>query len=154
MVIFYTSFNCSSCQKAKKWLKQHRIEFIERSLFGHDFQQKDIDLILKNCLHGFDDIISKLSKFFKEQNIDFNNLSTKEVKQIIMQKRSILKRPILVEGQKIQIGFNSEGIRIFMPKNLRDFLMKNDVFYKAKDKYKILLKKFFENKNNDEPICK
>ncbi|MBS2126250.1 transcriptional regulator Spx ['Fragaria x ananassa' phyllody phytoplasma] len=146
MVIVYTSFSCTSCQKAKKWLKIHGIIFQERNVFSYKFQLKDLDSILKNCDYGFDDIISKRSNFFKVTKIDLQNLHTVDMKQIIMANPGVLKRPILIEGGKIQIGYNEEGIRIFIPKKLREYLIQNNVnFYKENSQYEVLLRNFFKN---------
>ncbi|MFB0638343.1 transcriptional regulator Spx [Candidatus Phytoplasma solani] len=145
MVIIYTSFSCASCQKAKKWLKKHGVAYKEKNLFSDKFQQTDLDLILKRCIHGFDDIISKRSKVYKESNINFKNLNTTSMKKSIMENRGILKRPIMIEDQKIQIGYNKEDIRIFMPIKLRNYFLQNDTtFYKENKKYEVLLKNFFK----------
>lgn len=62
-----------------------------------------------------------------------------------MENRGILKRPIMIEDQKIQIGYNKEDIRIFMPIKLRNYLLQNDTtFYKENKKYEVLLKNFFK----------
>ena len=37
MVILYTSPGCASCRKAKQWLKDNQIEFIEKNIFTSDF---------------------------------------------------------------------------------------------------------------------
>ena len=33
MVIIYTSPGCASCRKAKQWLKENNIEFVEKKYF-------------------------------------------------------------------------------------------------------------------------
>ena len=35
MVILYTSPGCASCRKAKQWLKDNQIEFIEKNIFTY-----------------------------------------------------------------------------------------------------------------------
>ncbi|WP_349402010.1 transcriptional regulator Spx, arsenate reductase-like protein [Candidatus Phytoplasma solani] len=145
MVVIYTSFSCSSSRKAKKWLTQHRVQFIKYNLFSNRFHQKDLDLILKNCINGFDDIISKRSKIFKEGNIELENMNTTLMKSMIMENRGILKSPIIIEDQKIQIGYNEEGIRIFLPKKIRDYFLQNNItFCKDNKKYEVLLQNFFK----------
>lgn len=35
MVIIYTSPGCASCRKAKQWLKDNHISFIEKNIFSN-----------------------------------------------------------------------------------------------------------------------
>ncbi|GLH60379.1 MULTISPECIES: Spx/MgsR family RNA polymerase-binding regulatory protein [16SrI (Aster yellows group)] len=101
MVIVYTSFSCVSCKKVKKWLKAHGVRYEERNLLNYKMQPQDLDLILKNCDYGFDDIISRRSKIFKEKQIDLETINTDNIKKIIIENPEILKRPIIIKDQKI-----------------------------------------------------
>ncbi len=42
MVILYTSPSCTSCRKAKAWLKEHRIDFTERNIFSEPLSAEEI----------------------------------------------------------------------------------------------------------------
>ena len=66
MVEIYTSPSCSSCRKAKKWLDEYGIKYIEKNLFVTKITREDIKQILEKTENGFEDIISTRSKAFKE----------------------------------------------------------------------------------------
>ena len=78
--------------------------------------------MLSNAENGFDDIISTRSKIFKDQDLDIDSMKTSELKQFILNNPSILKRPIMVNDEKMQVGFNDEDIRIFIPRRLRGLI--------------------------------
>ena len=42
MVIIYTSPGCASCRKAKQWLKDNNIEFVEKNIFTSLLNEKEI----------------------------------------------------------------------------------------------------------------
>lgn len=123
MIQIYTTPSCSSCRKAKKWFEEHRIEYREKNIFNIKLTKDDIFLMLKNTENGFDDIISTRSKVFQEQNLDIEDMSMRELTDFIIKNPSVLRRPIIIEDAKMQVGYNEDEIRTFIPKRLREIIM-------------------------------
>ena len=126
MITIYTTPSCSSCREAKRWLDQHKVPYREKNLFNHRIDGEDIESMLFHAENGFDDIISRRSKIFKEFNLDVEDMSVFELKDFIVNHPSILKRPIIVDAKRMQVGYNDEEIRVFIPKQLREMLMKEN----------------------------
>ncbi len=122
MVTIYTTNSCSSCKKAIKWLKDHGIKYVEKNLFTEPITKEDIKTMLKNTENGFDDIISTRSKIIQNSNIDIYEMKFNELVDFIIENPSILRRPIIVDDQKMQVGYNDEEIRVFIPRELRAIL--------------------------------
>ncbi len=120
MIIIYTTPSCSSCRKAKKWFKEHGVEFYEKNLFNTRFTMEDLMKILERTDFGFEDIISKRSKIFKESNISFDDMKISEVLEFIQKNPSILRRPIIIDEKRMQIGYNDEEIEIFLPRTRKN----------------------------------
>ena len=97
MVEIYTSPSCSSCRKAKKWLDEYGIKYIEKNLFVTKITREDIKQILEKTENGFEDIISTRSKAFKENNLDADEMTINELLDIIVENPSVLRRPIIVD---------------------------------------------------------
>lgn len=123
MIQIYTTPSCSSCRKAKKWFEEHRIEYREKNIFNIKLTKDDIFLMLKNTENGFDDIISTRSKVFQEQNLDIEDMSMNELTGFIIKNPSVLRRPIIIEDKKMQVGYNEDEIRTFIPRRLREIIM-------------------------------
>lgn len=123
MIQMYTTPSCSSCRKAKKWFEEHRIEYREKNIFNIKLTRDDIMAMLKSTENGFEDIISTRSKVFQDQNLDLEEMSMKELVQFIIDNPSVLRRPIILEGNKMQVGYNEDEIRTFIPKRLREIIM-------------------------------
>lgn len=119
MVKIYTSPSCSSCRKVKVWFDEQKIDYIERSIFSPSFNEKDVYEILAKSENGTEDIISKKSKIIKETNVDIDSMSMSQLVKFIITNPTILKRPIIVDDSKIQIGYNEEEIRVFIPEEVR-----------------------------------
>ena len=115
MVKIYTSPSCSSCRKVKKWFDDQKIPYIEKNIFVATLNEKELMDILTKSENGTEDIISTRSKIVKESGVDIDSMTIKELIAFIKANPSILKRPIMVDDTKIQVGYNSEDIRVFIP---------------------------------------
>lgn len=134
MVRIYTSPSCSSCRKVKKWFEMENIPFEERNIFSATLNETELKDMLSKTENGTEDIISTRSKIIKDQNIDIESMSISELLKFIRQNPSILKRPIMVDERRVQVGYNEEEIRTFIPISRR---------------YKDLVKVSSETEEND-----
>ena len=119
MIKIYTSPSCSSCRKAKEFFKKEEIPYQEKNIFVAMLNDDELKDMLVKSENGTEDIISTRSKIIKEQKKDINNMSIKELIAFIRENPSVLKRPIMVDDKKIQVGYNPEEIRVFIPHEKR-----------------------------------
>ncbi len=125
MIKIYTTPSCASCRKAKKWFEEHNISYQEKNIFSQPITRSDIKSMLENSENGFDDIISLRSKVIKDNNIDIQEMKVSELEEFILANPSILKRPIIIDNRKFQVGYNDEEIRVFIPRELRKISLCN-----------------------------
>ncbi len=123
MIQMYTTPSCSSCRKAKKWFEEHRIPYREKNIFNVQLTRDDIMSMLRHSEAGFEDIISKRSKVFQERELNLEDMSLNELTDFIIENPSVLRRPIIIEDEKMQVGYNEDEIRAFIPKRLREIIM-------------------------------
>ncbi len=123
MIQMYTTPSCSSCRKAKKWFDEHRIAYREKNIFNVKLTRDDIMSMLKNTEGGFEDIISTRSKVFQDYDMNIEDMSLNEMTDFIIENPSVLRRPIIIEDNKMQVGYNEDEIRTFIPKRLREIIM-------------------------------
>ena len=120
MIKIYTSPSCSSCRKVKQWFDEQQIPYEEHNIFSASLSEAELKEILYKSENGTDDIISTRSKVIKEKEIDINSLTMSEVVKFIKENPSVLKRPIMVDKHRIQVGYNSEEIMTFIPRDRRE----------------------------------
>lgn len=71
---------------------------------------------------GTDEIISTNSKTYQELGVDLETLPLQELYTLISNHPKLLRRPIIQDEKRLQVGFNEEEIRSFLPRSLRTFL--------------------------------
>ncbi|MCE5773952.1 transcriptional regulator Spx [Staphylococcus pseudintermedius] len=121
MVTLFTSPSCTSCRKAKAWLQEHDIPYTERNIFSEYLTLDEIKQILKMTEDGTDEIISTRSKTYQKLNVDIDALPLQDLYAIIQDNPGILRRPIILDDKRLQVGYNEDEIRRFLPRKVRTF---------------------------------
>lgn len=121
MIYLYISPSCQSCRKTVKWFDEQKIAYKSINILQEKLTKDDIFRMLKNSLNGFDDIISKRSKPYMDGNLDIDSMKTSELVKFVIENPTILKRPIIVANSLIEVGYNQDDIRAFIPQEMRTF---------------------------------
>ncbi|WP_090925575.1 transcriptional regulator SpxA [Salibacterium qingdaonense] len=121
MVTLLTSPSCTSCRKAKAWLEEYNIPFEERNIFASPLTVDEVKEIVRLTEDGTDEIVSKRSKVFQELNVELENLSLQRLFELISEYPGLLRRPIIFDEKRLQVGYNEAEIRRFLPRKVRTF---------------------------------
>ncbi len=107
MLMVYSSYNCSSCKKAMKWLNENGIMYEELNFLGTTLKEEDVINMLKYTENGFEDIISERSKVFMRYEERLKKMKIKDLIQFIIDNPSVLKRPIIVDPvtEEVIVGY-------------------------------------------------
>ncbi|SDQ50959.1 transcriptional regulator SpxA [Carnobacterium viridans] len=124
MVTLYTSPSCTSCRKARAWLEENNITYKERNIFSEPLTIGEIKSILRMTEDGTEEIISTRSKVFQELNVDLDDLPLNELFDLIQDNPGLLRRPIMVDEKRLQVGYNEDEIRRFLPREVRALELK------------------------------
>ncbi len=121
MVTLYTSPSCTSCRKAKAWLEEHEIAYVERNIFSESLSIQEIKEILRMTEDGTDEIISTRSKIFQKLNINLESMPLQDLYKLIQENPGLLRRPIIIDEKRLQVGYNEDEIRRFLPRRVRTY---------------------------------
>lgn len=119
MVIIYTSPGCASCRKAKQWLRDNKISFVEKNIFSNVLKEGEIKYLMSRCENGTEDIISTRSKAFQNLHRGVDDFTLNELVTLIQKNPSILKRPIMLTEKTMVIGYDDDEITAVTTSNLR-----------------------------------
>ena len=119
MITLFLSPSCTSCRKARAWLSKHEVAFEEHNIITSPLNKEELLQILSFTENGTEDIISTRSKVFQKLAIDVDELSTSSLMELISENPSLLRRPIILDKKRMQIGFNEDEIRAFLHRGYR-----------------------------------
>lgn len=124
MVTLYTSPSCTSCRKAKSWLEEHEIAYSERNIFSEPLTIEEIKEILRMTEDGTDEIISTRSKTFQKLDVNLEAMPLQNLFELIKDNPGLLRRPIIIDEKRLQVGYNEDEIRRFLPRRVRTFQLR------------------------------
>lgn len=124
MVTLYTSPSCTSCRKAKSWLEEHEIPYTERNIFSEPLSIDEIKEILRMTEDGTDEIISTRSKTFQKLDVNLENMPLQDLFELIKENPGLLRRPIIIDEKRLQVGYNEDEIRRFLPRRVRTYQLR------------------------------
>ena len=99
--------NCDKCREAKKWLAKKEIDFEFIDFRKQTLTAEDIKRWIKNV--GEEKLINKRGTTWRalpdELKQNFENL---DVVNIILERPTLMKRPIFETQERLILGFSSE----------------------------------------------
>lgn len=120
MITIYTSHNSNSSRKAKVWLHKYQLPFVEQNVFTTPPSYQDFKRILARTENGTADIIATRSKAYRQLKSRLrDDLSLRQLYDLIKTHPGLLRRPLIIDERRLQIGYNSDDIRQFLPRKLR-----------------------------------
>ncbi|MCI1303954.1 MAG: transcriptional regulator Spx, partial [Lactobacillus sp.] len=75
--------------------------------------------VLSLTENGTEDIISTRSRAFKNLHVNIDDLSIDQLLDLISKNPSLLRRPIILDDRRLQVGYNKDEIRRFLPRSVR-----------------------------------
>lgn len=119
MVKLFTSPSCTSCRKARAWLEDNDIPYSERNIFSEPLTVIEIKEILRMTEDGTEEIISTRSKAFQGLDVNLDEIGLNELFTLIQDNPGLLRRPIILDEKRLQVGYNEDEIRRFLPREVR-----------------------------------
>jgi arsenate reductase (glutaredoxin) len=99
---FYTKPTCTTCRNAKSWLRAQGADFQEIDLNkGLTVEQLD-RLIGRRDYRSF---LNSRNELYRERKMKENPPSRAEALELMAAHPNLIKRPILVRGGEIALGF-------------------------------------------------
>ena len=116
MITLYGIPNCNTVKKALDWLKEYQVEFT-----FHDFKKKGITLEKLETWAaqvGWEALLNKRGTTWKQLPVEIQQgIQNKETAfELILQKTSVTKRPVLESNRGILLGFDEEAYATYFAK--------------------------------------
>lgn len=107
-ITIYGIKNCDTMKKAFRWLDDH-----DFSYDFHDYKKDGADIeVLKKAIkaHGWETVINRRGTTWRKLPDDIKEtMDADKAIEIAHETPSIIKRPILLIGDKLHIGFSEES---------------------------------------------
>jgi len=108
---FYQKPACTTCRKAKGLMQELEIEFTSRDLGAERLSESELDqLIGKRDYKAF---LNARNELYRTQNMAEHPPTRSEALKLMAKEPNLIRRPLLISGTQIIIGFDEAAYRTF-----------------------------------------
>lgn len=106
-MIFICYPKCSTCQKAKKWLEEHKVEYTERHIVENNPKYDELKEWHKKSGLPLKKFFNTSGLLYKEMQLKdkIPSMSDEEQFKLLSTNGMIVKRPIAIDGDTVLVGF-------------------------------------------------
>ncbi len=105
---FYQKPACSTCRKAKKWLAENGVKAEEIDL-NRGLSEAEIEALIGT--RDYTKFLNFRNELYRERKMKTNPPSRTEAITLMARHPNLIRRPLLVKGTKIAIGFDEDQFR-------------------------------------------
>lgn len=108
--IFIEYPKCSTCKKAKKWLEENNIEFVDRNIVEETPTVEELTGWIERSGLDVRKWFNTSGLKYRELNLKdkLSNMSDKENIELLASDGMLIKRPVLVSEKGILVGFKED----------------------------------------------
>ena len=117
--LFIYKKSCSTCRRAKSFLVETAGEgsFDERELGKAPMTTEELDLLIGQ--HDYKLFLNSRNELFRTRKMKEHPPTRSDAVKLMAHEPNLIKRPLLVRGQRVVYGFDEEGFRALMAKGSR-----------------------------------
>ena len=106
-MLFLCYPKCSTCQKAKKWLDAHNLEYAERHIAEENPTYDELKAWYKQSGLPLKNFFNTSGLVYKEMQLKDKLLSMSEEEQLrlLATNGMLIKRPMVITDDKVLVGF-------------------------------------------------
>lgn len=109
-VLFLEYPKCSTCQKAKKWLQEHKIDFEDRHIVEKNPNEEELKKWIAKSGYEIKKFFNTSGLKYKELNLKEKliNMSDEEKIKLLATDGMLVKRPLVIMEKKVLVGFKEK----------------------------------------------
>lgn len=109
-VLFVEYPKCTTCIKAKKFLKENGVEFEDRHIVENNPTVEELNQWIDKSGLELKKFFNTSGKLYKEMNLKdkLKDMTREECVELLATNGMLVKRPIFVKDDKVLVGFKEE----------------------------------------------
>lgn len=110
-ITYYGYPKCSTCRKAKKWLADHSIDFVEVNLVETPPTADVLQEMIETANLEMTEFFNTRGKVYRDENLKdkLPTMSDEEKLALLASNGMLIKRPIVFGDGKLTLGFKEEA---------------------------------------------
>jgi len=113
MITFYGYKNCSTCQKAKKFLEKRHVSFKEIDITQTPPSAAVLKKALATGAYELKHLFNTSGQLYRQLNMKerAGEMNESEILHLLSTTGKLVKRPIITDGRNYTVGFKEEEFK-------------------------------------------
>jgi len=108
VVQFLHKPSCSACRKARKFMEKRGFQLYFRDLAKDRLSSVELEKLIGR--RDYTDFLNPKNELFRAKKMKDNPPSRKEAIRLMAKQPNLIRRPVIVAGGRVVIGFDENGI--------------------------------------------
>jgi Spx/MgsR family transcriptional regulator len=108
IVQFLQKSTCATCRKARKFMEKRGFQLHFRDLAKERLSSAELEKLIGR--HDYTEFLNPKNELFRTKNMKEDPPTRKEAIRLMAKEPNLIRRPVVVAGGRVVIGFNQNGI--------------------------------------------
>jgi Spx/MgsR family transcriptional regulator len=99
---------CTTCRKARSFMEKRGFQLYFRDLGKERLSAAELEKLIGPRDHN--DFLNTRNKLFRRKKMKDNPPTRKEAVRLMAQEPNLIRRPVIVAGGRVVVGFDEKGI--------------------------------------------
>jgi len=108
VVQFLHKPNCTTCKKARKFLEKRGFQLYFRDLAKERLSSEELEKLIGK--RDYTEFLNSRNELFRKKHMEEKPPSRKEAIRLMAQEPNLIRRPVVVAGGRVVIGFDENGM--------------------------------------------
>lgn len=100
--------NCTTCRKARKYLERRGYQLYFRDLAKQRLSPTELEKLIGD--RDYKQFLNPRNETYREENMKEEPPSRKEAIQKMSKEPNLIRRPVIVAGGRVVVGFDEDGM--------------------------------------------
>jgi arsenate reductase len=107
-VKFLQKPTCTTCRKARSFMEKRGFQLYFRDLAKDKLSAAELEKLIGK--RDYTDFLNTRNELFRRKKMKDNPPSRKEAVRLMAQEPNLIRRPVIVAGGRVVVGFDPDGI--------------------------------------------
>ena len=99
---------CTTCRKARKYMERRGFQLYFRDLAKEKLSSAELEKLIGK--RDYTDFLNTRNELFRKKKMKENPPSRKEAIRMMAKEPNLIRRPVVVAGGRVVVGFDENGI--------------------------------------------
>jgi arsenate reductase len=108
-IAFYQKPTCTTCREGKALLQELKIDFTSRDLDKERLSESELDQLIGT--RDYKDFLNTRNELYRTRKMSEHPPTRAEALKLMAKQPNLIRRPLLISGSQIIIGFDETAYR-------------------------------------------